>query len=134
MKKAKGSVYLNIFFIILAAAIIYSSTQSDKEGAKTKDKESIEYPFIEESSQEFRGEIYDINQSKYWAGAYLITLTNGQNFSIGASTINYEYGKVEAMKSLEIGDSVYKPINSDSLLIHRENKKYYFILVKNINN
>ena len=42
--------------------------------------------------------------------------------------LNYELSPVELMNFLHLGDSIYKPLNSDSLFIYRTNEKYLFVL------
>lgn len=41
---------------------------------------------------------------------------------------NYELDPIELYEFIQIGDSIYKPIWSDSLYIYRNNNKYIFIL------
>lgn len=131
--KKKTSNYLNIFLIVMAPIVIYTGVQNSKNNEKIKEKEGREYPRITIVSKEFKGVIYEISQSKYWAGTYIVSLTGGQNFSIWSNSRNYDYGKKEVMNFLEVGDSIHKPIDSDSLLIFRGAKEYYFILGKDIN-
>lgn len=71
--------------------------------------------------------------SSYWKGTRIFELSNGEKLSTSSSTRNYEYGNGELMFFLQVGDSIYKPVNTDSIFIYRENKTYYFRLGADIN-
>ncbi|RNC63804.1 hypothetical protein [Proteiniphilum sp. X52] len=46
---------------------------------------------------------------------------------------NWAYAHKHLVQFLQQNDSIYKPENSDTLFIFRNNKEYYFILEKRIN-
>ena len=73
----------------------------------------------------FSGVVTKINEYK---GSLTIRLKDGVNKYYLKDANNYELSPVELMNFLQLGDSVYKPLNSDSLFIYREDKQFLFIL------
>ena len=65
-------------------------------------------------------------------GAVFIALDNGDSIGLNGSG-NYEYTEVWLSKFLKIGDVIYKESYSDSLLIYRNYKEYYFLIGMYIN-
>lgn len=45
---------------------------------------------------------------------------------------NFDYGPYSIERFIMVGDSIVKPLLSDTLYIYREKKRYYFILGKDI--
>nr|WP_321453163.1 hypothetical protein [uncultured Carboxylicivirga sp.] len=66
-------------------------------------------------------------------GAVLIEFSNGNKFRLNYSD-NYNYTPSSMSQFIRIGDHVYKPINSDSIFIFRNSKKYFFLLGQRIGN
>lgn len=88
-----------------------------QEYKKNKElEENKEYPFIYNYTQEYKGQIAKFKRSKSRRETFLVELSNGQKFTI------YEFS------FLRIGDSINKPVNSDSLYIRTQGKEYSFYI------
>lgn len=100
-----------------------------------KQKLILEYPLLINVKKEIRGKIATIRISNYYSGTSLYYLSNEEKFRLSGLTINYDYNKLnnDLMNMLSVGDSIYKPANSDSIYVYRKDKKFYFILGKKIN-
>jgi len=107
MKKKSNYIYAGIGLIAIILFYILDPYFSEKK----RNKENIEYPLIYGSHLKFEGIIVKRNISMSWKGTYLFTLSNNQKFS------------GEHISFLQIGDSIFKAANSDSLYIFNEEGK-----------
>lgn len=65
-------------------------------------------------------------------GTIYFDLANSKQFST-VESYNYDYSPFAIDEFIETGDSIFKPKNSDTLYIYRNNDKYYFVLGEFIN-
>lgn len=79
----------------------YYYLQIDKKA--TVIMEDHEYPFLSKNSNDYCGTIIKRSMSGVYTGTYLFELSNGQKFS--------ESG------FLEVGDSIHRPADKDSIYI-----------------
>ncbi|WP_185107308.1 hypothetical protein [Dysgonomonas macrotermitis] len=96
--------YLYILFSVLAVAFFRFYLQKDK--VETIINEGADYPLLSKNSNDYCGTIIKRSMSGVYTGTYLFELSNGQKFS--------ESG------FLDVGDSIHRPANKDSLFIYRE--------------
>lgn len=78
---------------------------------------------------ELSGIVYKAKPNR---GAVYFDLANANRFSVLASD-NFDYSPSSLDRFIETGDSIFKPKNSDTLYIYRNNDKYYFVLGEFIN-
>jgi hypothetical protein len=132
METKKMETIFGVIFTIVAVVILYSSLGQKDEMKTKREKELKEYPDIENVFTEYKGIVINSHLSKGMVGAKSITLNNGQKFLVSSDTWNRKYKKGAMMEFIQIGDSIYKPANSDSIFIYRGNKTYYFLLGRSI--
>lgn len=127
------------FSSVLVVVIFFLLGKERFEGHQqmNKDKESAEYPNLENSYHyEFSGRVTKRGLSKNWGvGTYLFDLSTGKNFTLSQNTINYKYKKnYQALRnSLFVNDSIYKPKNSDTVYVYKEkDTQFYYILGRKI--
>lgn len=104
LKISKKIKYIYILFCVLAVIFYHFYLQEDRE--KIIVEEGVNYPFLSKNSNDYCGTIIKRSMSGVYTGTYLFELSNGQKFS--------ESG------FLEVGDSIHRPANMDSLYIYRE--------------
>jgi len=102
--------YLYIMGGILCAIFMHFYLQYSFE--KRELQENVEYPLIYNQNSEIKGKIVKRSISKVIKNTYLIELTDNQKFTI--------YG----FSFLQVGDSICKPANVDTLYIFRGNERY----------
>lgn len=103
MKKNTLLKYLFYIVCLLVTITFYFYLNEDQE--KTKTNEDIEYPFINKNNNDYQGTIIKKSISRVYKGTQLFELSNGQKFS--ASGFNF----------LEVGDSIHRPMDADSIYI-----------------
>lgn len=101
--------YVSYITGLLAAIFFYFYLDRDQE--KTKIREDVEYPFINKNSNDYKGIITKRSISGIYKGTQLFELSTGQKFS--ASGFNF----------LEVGDSIHRPMNADSIYIFYQTGK-----------
>jgi hypothetical protein len=120
---------IRIFIIVIfLPIIIYVAIKDTIEGNKYALALRKEYPQIL-SSKKISGKIVR-NFNRY--GASYITLEDSTKYVVSESR-NYSYDAVYFDKFIKNGDIIHKNSNSDTVYIRRDNKVYYFILGKFIN-
>lgn len=134
MTETKTNNSLQTFLGILVVGIIiffiiYNNSNIDNK----RKKEDNEYIQIEMSNKEYKGRVLSKQRSKGYTGLTLVHLTNNIKFSISGGGRNYMYSNQDLNYFMQIGDSIFKPYNTDSIYIFRNNKTYYFILGTIIN-
>ncbi|GAB6013051.1 hypothetical protein [Viscerimonas tarda] len=101
---------------------------------KRRNEDDKMYPYIVGLPREFKGKIIRRFLNLNWAGTYSFELSNGDKFSLSTGTWNDDYGRRGGLlHHLSVGDSIYKPVNNDSLYLYRKNEKQYYVLGKIIN-
>lgn len=105
----------------------YANTEEQKK------MEDILYPEINKLTQSISGTVFYARSSSVWNGALLVSLTNTSTFSVSEPTYNWDYRVVSFDYFIKENDSIYKPINSDSIYVYRNGKEYYFIYGKILN-
>ena len=88
-----------------------------------------EYPSIKDINKELKSKVVHKQISPFFSGTYLFHLSNGDKFSLANQERNYQYEKLHSnlMRMLSVGDSIYKPKNTDSIYVFRNKSRYYFI-------
>lgn len=129
----KNNNFRKFLGILVIAVIVLLYIYNNEKLDKQRKKEDREYVKIENLRSEYKGKVLSKNRSKGYTGLTLIHLTNNGKLSISGSTRNYFYSKQNLGYFIQVGDSIFKPLGSDSVYIIRNNKKYYFILGKIIN-
>ena len=120
------SKYKIIYIIICIPFIVFIIIKGRKED-KIEDRKKMElwaqYPHLK-----FTDTLYGVIK-KFEAdrGALRIDLLDKRKVCLQHSR-NYEYDKYCINDFVRNGDTLVKNKNSDTIFIHRENKKYYFIL------
>jgi hypothetical protein len=124
VKIKRKNVLLFVLIIALMSGVIvifmipvkYQKTMGEK------------YPLCD-FQDELSGIVYKAKPNR---GAVYFDLANANRFSVSASD-NFDYSPSSLDKFIETGDSIFKPKNSDTLYIYRNNDKYYFVLGEFIN-
>lgn len=106
--------------------------QFDYNYENKKELENIDYPALEENfSNEYKGRLVYYELSSRNKGSFLIQLSNGDKVSLSPyPTKNYKYFTSSLKDILSVGDSIYKPKNSDTIYVFKKNNIYYFRLGK----
>ena len=131
----KANSFKSIWYVLsvlLIPLIFFIGKQNEKKMEEGRQREDREYTPIDNSPREFKGMIISTKMSAYWKGTQVVHLSNDK-FTTSSSTRNYEYGGGEMASFMHVGDSIYKPANTDSIYIYRGNKTYYFRLGMDIN-
>jgi transposase len=124
--------YIILLLMLILGIFLFFVMNNDKNKYQSlKD----EFPIINNLNfQKFSGQITKKETHMSMRGVYLVSLSNGQKFSIGGTSLNYLYGvDFDLIKFIAVGDSIFKPSNTDSIFIYRNTRKYYFVLGKTIN-
>lgn len=119
-----GLIWVLVFFYLV-----------DKSENKVKKHEEQEYPWLDKDMG-VRGVVIEAKLSKRpERGIYIISLNDGVKFSAYKDTRNYDYdrGEYDFYYCLNIGDSIFKDKDSDSIFIFKKDKSYYYIYGKTIN-
>jgi hypothetical protein len=96
---------------------------------------SIIFPFLgknkieETRNAKIIGKVYDFYEYK---GSLWVKITNSDTEFVFECSKNYRNKPISLNEFLNKTDSIYKPKNSDSLVIYRNNFVYYYILGKDI--
>jgi hypothetical protein len=134
MKKAIYFILtlLLVGLFISISLIVYTSLATPYDEER---KMHEEYPLLDDIYEDSIAVSGVVIQNQFYTRAYKsyhITLSNGKKFALWTAR-NYLYTPNTLVKFLQINDSVYKPIKTDSLYVYRDGKEYYFILGKIIN-
>lgn len=128
-----GFFLLIILFITTIKYLNESDTKSFQEAQVIKD----EYINLRTNSiRSVNGVILrkKLSENKYARGAFLVDLSDSSKYILLGGTMNFLYSeRPEFMSFVQVGDSLYKPKNNDSIFIYRNNMVYYFVLNKIIN-
>lgn len=134
MTKKKGNNNLRTFLGILVIGVIISFYfYNTNRLENNRHREDKEYTPIKKLRGGYRGRILSKSGSKGYTGRNLLQLTDNVKLSISGGTRNYLYSGQDLAFFMKVGDSIFKPLGSDSLYIIRNNRTYYFILGKMIN-
>jgi hypothetical protein len=112
---------------------MYLIFTTDSRSQKEREKEDAQFPKIENISKEYKGRLVKTGISNAYVGRTLLYFSNGQKAAITDNTFNYAVSTVNLMSFVQAGDSIYKPVNTDSIFIYRGSKTYYFRLGMSIN-
>lgn len=66
-------------------------------------------------------------------GMIYLDLSNGKKYSLLFNPVNYNYSPNNLLKFINVGDSIYKRANSDTIHVYQDHKEYYFVLGEIIN-
>lgn len=121
MEKKKSNSVFTLIFLILGVLIYYFIVNYPYHKSGITVKYETEISGILTFATQNRGEIsLRVLQSK--EKKYFIS-----------SSRNYDYEPYDLENFVQGGDSIYKPSSSDTLYIYRGDKKYFFIINKDIN-
>lgn len=133
----KWSILVFFLFLVIFVFALRKLTISDNNAYKEAQIIKNEYITLNKNySSTINGNVLkkELSVNRYAKGAFLIELSNGIKIALAGGTINYLYGnQFDLMSFVEIGDSISKSGNSDSIFIYRNNIKYYFILGEILN-
>ena len=116
--------YLSITVVCLSLLALYFRGKWEDQN----------YPVLSAIESELSGKVEKLYFSISNKGTYLVKLNRGGNFRFLASnTYNYEYSPHSLYDLIAIGDSIYKPKNTDSIYVFRNKSRYYFIAGEKIN-
>lgn len=132
-EKESNSSLRTFLGILVIGIIILFGVYSEKDLEDRRKKEDHEYVNIEKTSKEFKGKIISKQMSKGYKGSILVQLNNNRKFSMTWGGGNYLYSKQNLSYFMQVGDSIFKPLLSDSIYVFRGDKKYHFILGQTIN-
>ncbi|QIK55605.1 hypothetical protein G7051_15115 [Dysgonomonas sp. HDW5B] len=119
-------VIMMFWGFVLLVMIFFKTTYESKE-------RMARYPSLDNQIT-IEGNIIRIEvELGYNKGARYVDLSNGSRFRTVYPTFNYTYQPYEFDTFLQLGDSISKRAENDTILIYRNNKKYYFVLNKEIN-
>lgn len=116
--------YLIFILLSFIAVFFLMKVLDDKDKKELKD-----YPILRKMfSQSISGKVLLTKKTmnKYSKGLFLVGL-NSVKFSLNRDTSNKEYTPSNIETFLQLNDSIYKPAFSDSIYIHRDGKRYFFI-------
>lgn len=121
-------ILLTILFVISSiVSFVFLSSWIDDNMNQTRKKEILEYPSLSrEFDKNYEGTISHKKLSRGFGGYYLFTLINGIRFGVSTS-YHYNYKPYDLLDFIEVGDSINKPANNDTLFIYRDNKEYFFV-------
>lgn len=129
----KNTIFLILICISILGVFIYRyfrqlELQEDETHAAQVKKEFPDIKFYVNNSLKLSGVVVekDIKTKQYLKGAAFITLNNGQKFSMGGETRNFQYEQSNIMDFVQVKDSLDKISNSDYITIYRGELKYYF--------
>lgn len=115
------------FFSLLVVVGIVLFIVTNKQGKDELEQIWQRYEIIEKQDN-LSGQVIVIGCDK---GASMVSLSNGNEVIIPNSR-NYDYEKFELCCFINIGDSIVKKANNDTIYIHRGDNKYYFVHRENI--
>lgn len=81
--------------------------------------------FEDTHNNELKGKVFSI---KIYQGSSWIKLHKDSSSFVLLNSYNYSMSEPKLHKFLKVGDSIYKPVDTDSLYIYRNGKEYLFIL------
>lgn len=116
--------YLIFILLSFIAVFFLMKVLDDKDKKELKD-----YPILRKMySQSISGKVLLTKKTmnKYSKGLFLVGV-NSVKFSLNRDTSNKEYTPSNIETFLQLNDSIYKPAFSDSIYIHRDGKRYFFI-------
>ena len=111
----------------MAACVFFIGNNNLKEESRN----SVEYQFIE-TKDEISGKIIFTRPSRIRSYSSICLVNETLRIQLPWAE-NWAYAHKHLFQFLQQNDSIYKPENSDTLFIFRDNRKYYFILKKRIN-
>lgn len=113
-----------IFSIVLIIAFAVYFTTKDSKNIKSL---HIEYKSTN-SADEFNGKVQKLYTEK---GACFVTIDSKKVFL--KTSANYLYPEIYLDHIISVGDSIVKQSGSDTIIVHKENLEYHFVLGKFIN-
>lgn len=131
-KNSYNLVYVILFVSIVALGYYFQSVIDDNIEDKRK-KELEIYKEIGDQRKDINGVVILRTFSQVCNGTLLVHLNNGDQFALSSLTYNNNYAERCLKRFIQIGDSISKLTNSDSIYIYRKDKTYYFIVGKDIN-
>lgn len=119
-------VIMMFFASVLLVMIFFKTTDESKE-------RMAKYPSLDNQIT-IEGNIVHVEvELGYNKGARYVDLSNGSCFRTVYPTFNYAYQPYEFDTFLQVGDSISKKAENDTIFIYRKNYEYYFVLNKIIN-
>lgn len=131
-KNSYNLVYVILFVSIVTLGYYFQSVIDDNIEDK-REKELEVYREIGDQRKDINGVVTLRAFSQVWNGTLLVHLNNGDQFALSSLTYNNNYAERSLKRFIQIGDSISKLTNSDSIYIYRKDKTYYFIVGKDIN-
>lgn len=124
-KNSYNLVYVILFVGIVALGYYFQSVVDDNIEDK-REKELEVYKEIGDQKKDINGVVTLRAFSQVWNGTLLVHLKNGDQFALSSLTYNNNYTERSLKRFIQIGDSISKLTNSDSIYIYRKDKTYYF--------
>ncbi|MDR3058048.1 MAG: hypothetical protein LBU84_07900 [Prevotella sp.] len=128
-----------ILATIVSFILLFFSPDTSKQDQMDAEIILKEYPQLEDyliyGERSIKGVVLKakLGDRNYIQGAVYIELTNGEKFSIGTNTRNYQYEPEGLIHFLQVNDSISKPANDNLFLIYRNGERYFFKLRQDIN-
>lgn len=122
--------------IILMSYITYLIYSYSWDLQKQKERENIEYATtIQHVRKELKGRVVKYEKSRFINLRYIIDLSTSEKLKIYETPINHAYkdDRKFFISFLQKGDSIFKPANSDSIFVFRDNRKYLWVFGDRIN-
>ena len=132
-KRKENNGFRFFLGIIILGIVIYFGVYTDKKLESNRKQEDKEYVKIDKYDKVIQGRLISKRSSKGYTGRKLLTLSANIKFSYSGLTRNYDVTNADFCSFLQLGDSIYKPSYSDSIYVYRNDREYYFILGKVIN-
>lgn len=124
-KEVKVMLQFSIGIIVLLCLYFFINKKSAQEGQEYPDIGSL-------YTNEIKGSVKKYSIGWKYKGTKQITLSSNMNFLLYGSTYNFQYGEPNLMALITVGDSIFKPANSDSIYLYKNGVKLYFIWNKQI--
>lgn len=116
------SVLFNVVIVILVILLVFYGISINKSQNDWRDRMLRDYQHITKTM-----DINTIIKTKEtFKGCSNITTVDGNKIWIDFAT-NYNYRPFDLDEFLQIGDTIIKHKNSDTLYIHRNTKEYFFV-------
>lgn len=135
MKKKSFKFYLYIVIGIYVLLIIILNFMDIRTQKKQNDAKIIECPDLKTRNLIINSILKkkELSDSMFSKGSMYLYFDNGDCFTLFGVNYNWAYEIPRLNDFLQVGDSISKRAENDTILIYRNNKKYYFVLNKEIN-
>lgn len=136
MKKKSFKFYLYIGIGMYVLIIIFLNLMDIRTKKKQNDAKMIECPDLKTRSIIIHSILNkkELSDSMFSKGSFYLYFDNGDCFTLFGVNYNWSYETPSLDDFLQVGDSISKKANNDSIFIYRNNnKEYYFVLGKETN-